>query len=349
LIELEVGKREYRQYDFEFEHSFKLSEKGQFLWGLGTRHQEVKAPNEFHSDSYENYDTYFLFSNLQWQFSDQWSTNLGVFGEKKDRSSGEFSPRLSINYHLNELHHFRISGSVAHRLPSLYERERLVQFDIVPGTLTDLIFISDPGLEAEEFQTYEFAYLGYLLDGRLSIDYRLFREYMDDGIDYIKYPYPDIDGKYRLLENAASYRMSGYETQIQLKPDPSWLISLQYSNIRIDGTIVHPSKITQLGPRSPRHTSSFLISKQLDNNWAVSATAYHQSETHWRGGAQHNPSWHRYNVKISKHWTVSDNTVSDSTVKLAFIVQNFTDEEYLEYQDGNVFDRMSLVQLSLDF
>lgn len=96
---------------------------------------------------------------------------------------------------------------------------------MLPGTLADLAYISDPNLDAEKFETYELAYLGYWLDGRLSIDYRLFREYLDDSIDYVKYPYPDMDETYRLLENIATSRMSVYEAQIQLKPDPSWLSS----------------------------------------------------------------------------------------------------------------------------
>ncbi|MBV1930830.1 MAG: TonB-dependent receptor [Porticoccaceae bacterium] len=344
LVELEVGKREYRQYDFELEHSFPITQSGQFLWGFGSRHQMVKAPDEFSSDSEKNYDSYFLFSNLQWQFSRQWGANLGMLGEQNNQSSAELSPRLSLNYHLSDWQHFRISQSIAHRQPSLYERERLIKLEILPGTLTDLTYISDPDIGAEKFETYEFAYLGYWLDGRLSIDYRLFREYLDDGIDYIKYPYPDLDGKYRLLENIATYRMSGYEAQIQLKPDPSWLISFQYSNIRLAGAIVHPSKTTQLGPRSPNHTASFLISKTIPAGWAISASGYHQSGFRVRGGAESNPSWHRYDMKLAKQWDISGDTL-----QLAFILQNITDEEYLEYQDGNVFERMSFVQLSLDF
>ena len=138
--------------------------------------------------------------------------------------------------------------------------------------------------------------------------------------------------------------MSGYETQIQLKPDPSWLILFQYSNIRISGTIVHPSKITLLGRRSPHHTASFLISKRMINGWALSAAGYHQSEFSPRGGVKINPSRHRYDVKIGKQWDFSGNTA-----ELAIIVQNITNEEYLEYQEGNVFEQISFVQLTLDF
>lgn len=344
LVELEVGKRQFRQYDFEFEHSFNVMQRGQFLWGFGTRHQEVMAPDQFNRDGYQAYESYYLFSNLQWRLAHRWTTNIGLLSEENNKSDGEISPRLSVNYHLSDTQHFRVSGSVARRLPSLYERARLVQLEILPGTVADLIFISDPDLSAEKFETYELGYLGYWLDGRLSVDYRLFREYFDDGMDYVKRPYEDMDGSYRVLENVASYRMSGYETQIQFKPDLSWLISLQYANTRIFGTIPHPDKTTLLAKRSPHHTASFLVSKTIQNGWALSATGYHQSWVAWQGGAKLIPSWHRYDAKLAKQWRFSR-----GSTELALILQNVTDEEYLEYQNGNIFERTAFAQLTLSF
>ena len=342
LIELEVGKREYRQYDFELEHSFTLTRQSHFLWGFGARHQAVKAPNEFSNGSYENSDSLFIFGNLQWRFNPSLSGNLGMFGEQNNQSKAELSPRLSLNYQLTPQQHLRLSGSVARRLPSLYERERLIQQEILPGTVADLTYISDPDLGAEKFQTYELGYLGYWLDGRLSIDYRLFREYMDDGIDYVKYPYPDLDDKFRLLENIAQYRMSGYETQIQWRPEATWLVSFQYANVRIDGTIVHPDKTTQLSKRTPQHTGSLLVNKQLPGGWSISGTAFHHARVSWRGGSKTIPGWHRYDLKVGKSWRIAG-----KRVELAGIAQNVTNEEYLEYQDGNIFGRHILVQLNI--
>lgn len=344
LVELEVGKRQFRQYDFELEHSFNVTQRGQFLWGFGARHQEVLAPDQFNTDGYQICDSYYLFTNLQWRLAHRWTTNLGILAEENNKSDGEVSPRLSVNYHLSDSQHFRVSGSIAHRLPSLYERERLVQLEILPGTVADLTAISDPDVGAEKFETYELGYLGYWLDRRLSVDYRLFREYLDDGMDYVKRPYADIDDSYRVLENVASYRLTGYETQLQFKPDPSWLISLQYSNIRIFGTIPHPDKTTLLAKRSPHHTASVLVSKKIQNGWAVSATGYHQSWVAWQGGAKLIPSWHRYDMKLAKEWRFSRNSA-----ELALILQNATDEEYLEYQNGNIFERTALAQLTLSF
>ena len=342
-MELEVGRREYRQYDFELEHSFPLTQRGNFLWGFGARHQEVKAPNEFSNSSYQNYDSLFLFSNLQWQFDNRLSGNLGLFAEQNDQTSTGLSPRLSLNYQVSPQQHLRLSGSVARRLPSLYERERLIQLEVMPGTVADLIYISDPDLGAEKFQTYEFGYLGYWFDGRLSVDYRLFREYMDDGIDYIKYPYPDLDDKYRLLENVAEYRMSGYESQIQWRPAATWLVSFQYANVRIDGTIVHPDKTTQLAKRTPVHTGSLLVSKRLPGGWSISGAVFQQSRVSWRGGSKTIPGWHRYDLKIGKLWRIAG-----KRVELAGIAQNLSDEEYIEYQDGNTFGRHLLLQLEID-
>ena len=345
LIETEDGKREYQQYDLELEHHISLGNGSNFLWGGGIRHQELSAPAAFGSNPDSDETLYFLFGNIDWSVNQHWQANLGVMAEDHENDDAEFSPRLAIKYHINQQHHLRISGSVAYRQPSLYEKERLVQREFDKETIIDLIFSTDPKLGSEKFQTYEFAYLGYWFENKLSIDYRLYREYLDDGIDYVKRPYPDYNGKFRQRENAASYRMSGYDTQVQWRPDSSWLMSLQYSNIRMDGLIAPaPGNAgSDLGRRSPRHIGSLLLSKKLAHNWAISASAYHQSYVAWRGGAKV-PSWHRYDMKVSKGWQLDG-----ADIDLALIVQNISDEEYLEYQAGNLFEQMTFVTLKVSF
>ncbi|MEZ0155338.1 MAG: TonB-dependent receptor plug domain-containing protein [Candidatus Reddybacter sp.] len=332
LIEIEDGEREYEQYDLEFEHLIALNNESNFLWGAGIRHQKLTAPAEFSTNSHSSETIYFLFSNIDWSFNQYWRANLGVMAEDHENDDPEFSPRLAIKYHLNQDHHFRISGSLAYRQPSLYEKERVIQRELDSGAIADLLFITDPDLGSEKFQTYEFGYLGYWFDNKLSLDYRLFREYLDDGIKYIKHPSNDINGKFRQLENAESDRTSGYETQIQWRPDISWLVSAQYRNTRKENNF-----------RPSNHIASMLVSKQLPDGWSVSGSFFHQSETNWQRGSNV-PSWHRYDVKISKGWQIDD-----ANIDLALILQNISDEEYLEYQAGNLFEQMTFVNLKVSF
>ena len=332
LIEVEDGKREYQQYDIELQHHFALNKDSNFLWGAGVRHQNLSAPAEFGNDSDSSATIYFLFSNIDWSFNQHWRANLGLMAEDHEQQDTEFSPRLSIKYQLNQDHHFRISGSVAYRQPSLYEKERLIQRELDSGEIADLLFTSDPDLGSEKFQTYEFAYLGYWFNNKLSLDYRLFREYLDDEILYVKYPYTDINNKYRQLENSGNNRTSGYETQIQWRPDGGWLIAAQYYNTRMLKKV-----------RSSEHIASVLLSKKLAHNWHISAAFYHQSETKWLRGSRV-PSWHRYDLKVSKGWHLNG-----ADIDLALIVQNVSDEEYLEYQAGNQFERMSFLNLKVSF
>ena len=332
LIEVEDGRREYQQYDLELEHHITLANNNNFLWGGGIRHQRLKAPAEFVGDSDTSESIYFLFSNLDWAFNQHWRANLGVMAEDHEQQDTEFSPRLAINYHLNEAHHFRISGSVAYRQPSLYEKERVIQRELDSGEIADLLFITDPDLGSEKFQTYELAYLGYWFNNTLSLDYRLFREYLDDEIIYVKHPINDINNKFRQLENADSNRTSGYETQIQWRPDPSWLVSAQYYNTRMEKYV-----------RSAKHIASLLVSKQLPHHWQVSGAFYHQSEIKWLRGSRV-PSWHRYDLKVSKGWQINR-----ATIALALVVQNISNEEYLEYQTGNNFEQMSYLTLKISF
>ncbi|MBL4781728.1 MAG: TonB-dependent receptor [Porticoccaceae bacterium] len=332
LIETEEGRREYEQYDFELEDHIALNGGSNFLWGLGLRHQKLTAPSEFSSKSSSSESVYFFFSNIDWHFNNYWEAHLGFLVEKHNSDDGEISPRLSINYHLNETQHFRISGSLAHRQPSLYEKDRVIQTKLSSGTVIDLSYIADPDLGSERFETYEFAYLGYWFDRRLSVDYRLFREYLEDAIRYIKHPYDDINGKFRQLESTDSINISGYETQIQWRPDSSWLISGQYYNSRV-----------LLSYRSAKHIASLLVSKQLPFNWQVSGAFYHQSSISWRRGTDV-PSWHRYDIKVSKGWQLNA-----ATINLALIIQNLSDEEYIEYQAGNLFEQTTLLNLKISF
>ena len=332
LIEIEDGKREYQQYDIEWQHHIALDSANHFLWGAGVRHQNLNAPAEFGNNSDSSATIYFLFGNIDWSFNRHWRANLGVMTEDHEQRNTEFSPRLSLKYQLNQHHHFRISTSVAYRQPSLYEHERLIQRELDSGMIADLIFTSDPDLSSEKFQTYEFAYLGYWFNHKLSLDYRLFREYLDDEILYVKHPHNDINNKFRQLENADNNRTSGYETQIQWRPDSRWLIAAQYYNTRMLKKV-----------RSPEHIASILLSKKLAHNWQISGTFYHQSETKWLRGSKV-PSWHRYDVKVSKGWHLNG-----SDIDLALIMQNISDEEYLEYQAGNAFEQMTFISLKVSF
>jgi len=332
LIEIEDGERKYKQYDLELQHHINIAAGRDFLWGAGIRYQDLTAPAEFGNDADSSETIYFLFGNVGWDFDQHWGANLGVMAEDHEQSDTEFSPRLSIKYHLNQAHHFRISGSVAYRQPSLYEKERLIQRELDSGMVADLLFITDPKLGSEKFQTYEFAYIGYWFDNKLSVDYRLFREYLDDGIKYIKHPNNDINGKFRQLENAESDRTSGYETQIQWRPNISWLISAQYRNTRKESNV-----------RPSNHIASMLVSKQLPKGWSLSSTFFHQSEANWHRGSNV-PGWHRYDLKVGKKWAING-----ANIDLALILQNITNEEYLEYQEGNLFEQMSFLSLKVSF
>ena len=332
LIEVEDGKREYQQYDIELQHHVALQSDSHFLWGAGIRHQKLKAPAAFGTESDSSATIYYLFSNIDWSFNPHWRANFGLMAEDHEQQDTEFSPRLSIKYQLNQQHHFRISGSVAYRQPSLYEQERLVQREVDSGVVVNLLFATDPDIGSEKFQTYEIGYLGYWFDNKLSLDYRLFREYLDDEIRYIRHPYADSDKRFRQLENAYSNRTSGYETQIQWRPDFSWLISAQYYNTRMVQKV-----------RSPEHIASLLVSKKLPHHWQISGTFHHQSEIRWLRGTPV-ASWHRYDVKVSKGWQLPG-----ATIDLALIVQNISDEEYLEYQAGNQFEQMTFVNLKVSF
>ena len=86
-----------------------------------------------------------------------------------------------------------------------------------------------------------------------------------------------------------------------------------------------------------------LLSKRFAGNWQISGTFYHQSEVNWLRGTSV-ASWHRYDLKVSKGWHLNG-----SDIDLALIVQNMSDEEYVEYQAGNAFEQLTFISLKVSF
>ena len=95
--------------------------------------------------------------------------------------------------------------------------------------------------------------------------------------------------------------------------------------------------------RSPEHIASVLLSKKFNHNWQISGIFYHQSEIRWLRGATV-PSWHRYDLKVSKGWQLNE-----ADIDLSLIMQNISGEKYLEYQAGNEFEKMTFVSLKISF
>ena len=350
LLEPEDGERTYRQATVEVEHHYSVNPRMKLVWGGGLRYEELKNPIALGDPDYIDNLIKYFFTNTEWHINPYFGMNLGLMWEDFQIADDYLSPRIAFNFHPFTNHHLRISATKANRAPSIFEAEHFQQFSFPDGQEIDFAYSSAPGLSEETVRTYEAGYLGYWFDGKLSLDYKLFREYMEDGIDVIKFRYDDIDGRVWHNDNTAHWRTSGFETQLQLRPAQGLLISVQYANTRVDGfryqrhkrdfRIVKNEKVQHA---SPHHTASALISYVLPTGWLMGLTYYHNSYTDWRQGIEVD-SWSRYDLHIKKSWHIGDQDLA-----IGLTVQNLFDEEYLEYQDNNIFEQLSFINIQVSF
>jgi hypothetical protein len=79
----------------------------------GTKYQDSAATrNQVHT-----------FVNAEWKPTKKLALNFGAMLEKYEGFSGLFSPRVAMNYSLNENHTFRIAHSRAYRVPNVWEEQ----------------------------------------------------------------------------------------------------------------------------------------------------------------------------------------------------------------------------------
>lgn len=349
FIEVEDGKRTYQQANIEIEHHYSATKSINIVWGGGIRYEELKNPISLGNSNYIDNAIKSFFTNTEWIINPYIGLNLGLMWEDVQIADDYLSPRLAINLHPLPNHHLRFSASKTSRAPSIYEAERFAQVNLSSGQELDLAYAAAPSLAEEIVRTYEIGYLGYWLNGKISLDYKLFREYMEGGIDGIKSPHNDIDGRVWHTDNTNYWRTSGFESQLQIHPIQNMLISIQYANIRVNGfrekrhkTDFRPLK-SDLKYRVPNHTASALISYESPKGWVTGLTYYHNSYTDWRQGVEAS-SFARYDIHIEKNWLLGK-----QELEIGVTIQNVFDEDYLEYQDLNTFERRSFMNVKVKF
>lgn len=99
-----------------------------------------------------------VFAEDQWIIDDSWSLTAGLRFDHDSRVGDNWSPRVGINYIIDEQQFLRVSYSQGYRIPNLIENHIQVYF-----------YESDPDLDAERIQAVEAGYERQFADERGSL------------------------------------------------------------------------------------------------------------------------------------------------------------------------------------
>lgn len=337
---------EAHRYEVEFQHTLAPMPKLRFVWGAGLRRDSGKSPQTLKKESALIRDQAHAFLNTEWKPSDNFVVNLGAMLEKYEGFIALFSPRVALNYSLNENHTFRISHSRAYRMPNMWEESAdMVAYSL--GIAPDLqLFKTANAPDPEEINAIELGYMATFHVIPLTIDTKIFREKIDPIITHAW----DADLHTSIFSNGGNVEIDGFEIELNLHPTADTFIHAAYSLTdtsgkkitRYDGGL--PDESSDLAGSVPTKTYSILASHRFANGIQVSTGYYHADEVIWTMDGSATDSYNKWDLRLGKEFTLQD-----TNIDVAAILHNISDNNYHDYYEENEARREFYLQVGIKF
>jgi len=346
------------RHDIEFNHFLTLK-KMRLVSGLSARQDIVIAEGAFDTNAPHRNNLYRAFSHGEYRFNENWLLDAGLMAEDNDISGTDVSPRLSLIHHINKSHTIRAAVSKATRTPVLFEEyanygysvqltqnggaplDQTVRDMLLGGTdiLTDIEYTSTGNLKSEEITSIELGYVGRLLDNKLTLDIKLFRDNTDQLIDTV----PDTptfndnaDGVADDFQNTYKTDSKGLELSMDYKPVKNSRIYAYYAYIDIDAAAIKPTANDRTKRRlevsAPTNTYGLMLIHHWENDVDLGISYFRVGDMDWldrtgSSGAKYRDRsaqpYEKLDVKISK-----TERHKNTGLKYSLVFQNLLGEYY---------------------
>ncbi len=335
----------YDRYDMEFEHQFDAAHNVRFIWGLGARNDRVMQPAWL--DSQQKFDNSIqrVFSNAEWRPNRFFIINVGALWEHSQLAGDDLSPRIAINYLPSAQHSFRLSASHAIRTPVVVESNfnlnlRLNSIDTPGLTVRVPVFGSPSKLEPESVDSLEAGYHGLFINNTFTLDIKLFRSEFDNLIDDTEVSTPryvtfngvptapfsiETGDKLKLFDNLYHVDISGYEIEINYRPNKNnlWHAGYAYNNVDVGQLLNQETK--NLRSSVPKDLFNILAAHTFTNNvWLSTALYYTGSMEHLASGNPQGPM-RRLDINTGTTFYVANNQHIDLSLGLQLALDKNTD------------------------
>ncbi len=362
------------RYDLEVQHNLPTRGGWRTVWGAGARIEQLDSENFVVDDRDIERRQLRLFGNTEKHFGerDQWVLNAGLMLEHQQDQGNFASPRVAVNYHVDELNTLRIAAARAYRMPSFYEQfGETARFALDPSPLKPLVPSPTPShyvlysnrgfdIEPEEIRSIEFGlHRATGIEG-LSLDIRIFREELRNYIDAVLHddgcngcdtnplrPKHDI----WVHENAGWMDMHGVDLQTNIRVSDRTDFIGSASMVRADGRRIRKRDssglVTDDQPIDdfvPKVTFSALWSHRFDHGWSGSIGLYRMGLMNWPNEGDRLEPYDRVDVRLAKSMRLEG-----SDLQLELIAQNLLDDDYTEFRGDNAFERRVYLRAKLEF
>lgn len=328
---VDVGAVEER-WNVEYQHEHVASDSLRWVLGLGHKQDRARSKPLFGTGDTVHISDTRVFGNLEWRATPAWTFNAGLFTGRNSDTGGYASPRLAVNYHLNEDHSLRFSASSAQRQPTLFENHGNRRFYSVAGDLlvTPYDYVATGSLTPERLKVVEWGYHGHWRNLRLTGDWRLFRERMSDYIEV---------GGVTSDNSPQGFEVKGIEYQLQWSPWEGG--SLWWSQSFLD---FEWGKAGRVGPFPPKMVSSLTLFQRLGQQWDMALSVHSRDAMSWRTREfnRMDPST-RVDLRISREFSLGN-----SRAEAALTLQALNGDQ-AEFVPSRIFQRRAFATLRLEF
>ena len=365
-----------QRHDFEATYYFQPLTDLRMVTGASIRLDSVDADSVYDADADNYLMLYRGYGHGEYSISEELQLNAGIMIEKNDLSGTDLAPRLAFIYHPSEQHSLRIGASKATRTPTMFDE---IGFYALDQTLTindgdplpnvhpvytilgsdrliDVVFFSPGGVESEKITSLEFGWMMNLLDNRLTLDFKLFRDKAEDLIfefsqdsniptENIQNILPDEEGA-DYYDNAAQTITKGFEfySDYQLQPDLRLYSFFSYTLIDAKRTneLADEDVVGTLEESVPRRSFGAMLMKSWKNNLDTSLAVYHVSNMDWldRTHERDDPITYSHVDRSAEKYTKFDliirksSIVNKTEIDYSLVIQNIGNS-YWDYTRTN--------------
>jgi len=167
-------------YNLEAQHAIDFTTALRLTYGANYRHNTLSANN---TSGFSREDRLGFYGHAAWRMAKALTLVAGLRYDLDTFINPTYSPRVALLYNPAPNHTIRLSGSVAYRPPTLFEKNddvRVVTNPPLPPVTTTVVGGADLG--PEQIISYEAEYQGWYLRHRLRTRAALFYNHISDLI-----------------------------------------------------------------------------------------------------------------------------------------------------------------------
>jgi iron complex outermembrane receptor protein len=310
-------------YDIDFQHSSELSDKHEFIWGLGFRYTDSLIDGSeliTYIPNHRKDNLFSAFVQSEFSLTEDLRLVVGSKFEHNDYTGFEVQPTIRMLWNINDKHSMWAAVSRAVRTPARVDED--LQINVIIPNSPQILIRGNPEVNSEELIAYE---LGYRFNPRTnllvdaSIFYNDYDQLRSTETSFQPFPVPMILNK---LDNQMFGSTYGLELASHWQVTETWKLIGSYSYLYTNLDVTANSNYTGfklLEHNSPTNQAGLRSLWNITDNVELDTALYYVDEVE----SQKLPQYTRFDLRLG--WQASKN------LRVSLGGRNLLDSQHSEF------------------